>query len=447
MTRTKLAVGIAMLGAVLAAAGPALAQEDATKKELRALRQQLLEQQKRIDALEALLRGTIAKDVAALRQEVDAVAQQGAAMPFASWAEKVKFKGDFRYRHEFIDDEDKARERQRQRIRIRLGLEAHPTEDVSLHMRMVSGSDAPRSSNQTLDGAFSTKDWMLDRAYVDVHPAALGGVHLLAGKMGYPLFKPGDAQLLFDGDLSFEGLAATYRHSLSEATEVFAGLGSFWLDENSGGADVLLYAAQAGVTQRLSDDARITVGGSTFRYTNLQGHTVLYDETKPYGNTATKRTRTTELDCTAGGDPVVCTEDYYTYDEDYHICEAFAQLDVQAAGMPLSVYGDFVHNRAAANGKDMGWLVGATLGKAKAPGSWQLGYNYRELQADAVVGALTHSDFHEAGTNAEGHKFTAAYQLNKAAQLALTYFFTNDEADTASEDSLRKLRFDFKVKF
>ena len=428
------------------AGGGARGGDAGVQQELKALRQQLLEQQKRIDALEALLRGTIAKDVAALRREVDAAAQPGPAAPFASWAEKIKFKGDLRYRHEFIDDESRARERQRHRLRLRLGLEAHPSEDLDVFMRMVTGGESPIGTNQTLDGAFSSKDWMLDRAYADWHPAALRGVHLLGGKMGYPLFKPGNNQLIFDNDLSVEGLAATYKHPMSETTQLFAGLGGFWVDENANGADVMLYAAQVGVRQQVSEGIAVTLGGGSLRYTNLRGRTVLYDQADPYGNSAINDPEVTTLDCTAGGDPVICTEDRFRYTEDYHLCEAFCQVDLQAGGLPLSLYGDFVHNRGAGSGKDTAWLLGATLGKAKEPGSWQVGYNYREVEADAVVGAFTESDFNGGGTGGEGHKLSAAYQLSKATQLAMTYYWTNSEGN-GGDDSYRRLELDFKVKF
>ena len=42
--------------------------------------------------------------------------------------------------------------------------------------------------------------------------------------------------------------------------------------------------------------------------------------------------------------------------------------------------------------------MGATLNKAKDPGSWQFEYDYRDIQADAVVGKFNDSDFVGGGT-------------------------------------------------
>jgi hypothetical protein len=445
------------LGTLLAAAGlaavlsgsSAVAGEPASRAEVEALRHQLASQQQRMDTLEDLLRGTIAKDIAALRHEVDAVGERADATPFASWAEKIKFKGDFRYRHEWIDDENKSRSRARQRIRVRLGLEAHPTEDLDFYLRMASGSDDPVSANQTLDGAFSTKGWHLDRAYIDWHPDALQGVHILAGKMGLaPVYRPMKSSLIFDGDLSLEGLALAYSTNLAETTKIFMNCGFFWIDENSSAEDVSLLACQLGLTQQLTETTKFTIGGGYYDYHNLDvGDTVIVDPEDSFGNSSTTVTDTDTLDCTAGGAPVICTTEREVYDSEFRICEAFCLLETKAGDLPFYGYGHYAHNTAADSGKDTGWLVGCQLGKAKKPGSWQIAYNYRSLEDDAVVGALTDSDFNGGGTGGEGHVIGCAYQVNKAAQIACTYILSNDVDDSGGDDSYRRLQLDFKVKF
>ena len=44
--------------------------------------------------------------------------------PGADWAGKIRVKGDFRYRHEQIDDASLTTDRLRHRVRVRLGVEA-----------------------------------------------------------------------------------------------------------------------------------------------------------------------------------------------------------------------------------------------------------------------------------------------------------------------------------
>ncbi len=88
-----------------------------------------------------------------------------AAGAFASdWTETVKLGGDLRYRHEQIDAEGEDM-RSRHRIRARLSVDAAVEENLSLHFRLASGSDDPISTNQTLDGAGTTKGFGLDRAF------------------------------------------------------------------------------------------------------------------------------------------------------------------------------------------------------------------------------------------------------------------------------------------
>ena len=82
----------------------------------------------------------------------------------AEWYEKIKLKGDFRFRHELIQKEEKE-DRNRWRLRFRLGINAVVTDSWSVSARMATGSDDPVSTNQSLSGGFYTKDFRLDRAY------------------------------------------------------------------------------------------------------------------------------------------------------------------------------------------------------------------------------------------------------------------------------------------
>ena len=97
------------------------------------------------------------------------------------WYETIKLKGDLRFRHEWIDQDGKDT-RNRWRLRLRLGASAQVNEDLDVNLRLASGSDDPISTNQSLDSGFSTKNFGLDRAYLDWHPYAVEGLHVQAGK-------------------------------------------------------------------------------------------------------------------------------------------------------------------------------------------------------------------------------------------------------------------------
>jgi predicted porin len=92
----------------------------------------------------------------------------------AEWYEKLKLKGDVRFRDELIQQQDK-KDNFRWRIRARIAAEAEINEAWSAVIGLASGSDDPVSTNQTLTGGFSRKTIMLDLAYVDFHPKQAPG--------------------------------------------------------------------------------------------------------------------------------------------------------------------------------------------------------------------------------------------------------------------------------
>ena len=99
-----------------------------------------------------------------------------------------------------------------------------------------------------------------------------------------------------------------------------------------------------------------------------------------------------------------------------------------------------------ADNNDTGFVVGAKLGKAKDQGSYELGYDYRDVEADAVVGAFADSDSGGGGTDIDGHRLSGKYQFTKYVQGAVTLFFNGIDPDGADVDYTRG-QFDLSVKF
>jgi hypothetical protein len=356
------------------------------------------------------------------------------------WVTRVRFTGDFRYRHEFFDIEANEKDRHRQRIRVRIGLQAQPCDDLDFYFRLASGdSDDARSTNVTLEDNFSSKDVWLDLAYFDWHPRLLFGVHILGGKMKNPFFRPGGEEMIFDSDVNPEGLALTYAIQPIEMTKVFASGGGFWMNENPSGRDTILYGVQTGVTQGIGDYVKVTAGGSYYDFGKTEGESVYTDDGD--GNTV--------VDGNPPADPdedgvfergIRYTDMYYdtpsgdrervyvvggpelTYMYDYQIFEVFTQVDIQAGPIPIAVIGDYVKNDAAGASEDKGWLVGIKVGKTKKrAGTWEVGYNYRDVEADAVLGALSASDTGQ-GSDIEVHKVFAGVMLTRCMKVRVTYY-------------------------
>jgi hypothetical protein len=466
MTKTVLAMGICLWSTAILA----FAQTDETggksREELAAeierLRAVMMEEQqviadvmKRIDTLEAT---KTAQDKAGLNN--------------------IKLNGDFRYRYEYIHQDPEtyslvgargifgpAREidsRGRHRIRLRLGVEWLVNDEISAIGRVATTMNGDNvSTNQTLDDAFAKKDLWLDAAYLDYHPRKVPGLKALAGKMNNPFYTPGKTQMIWDQDLTPEGLALTYTNTMEASPtgpvfrevpwEFGAAAGYFLVDERAIDVDAVLYGFQGTVKRNFVPDGStsLMMGLSYYDFANVKGYPPLFSATDNFGNALSRAI----LNNTA------------LYENDFNIFETFTEFSVPVFKRPLSLYGDFALNTAHI-GKSFddgnsgtAWALGLSYGRCVTPRSWALRYEYRHVGRDAVVGAFTDSDFGGGGTNSKGHIFGAEYMLLKNTRLALTYFAN----DNMGSDWLRllpvfggrenvdgpyqRLQLDFNVKF
>jgi type II secretory pathway pseudopilin PulG len=412
-----------------------------TDSRIRRLERQLQTLQSEIEALKseqakAARRPAVPVDQKQLEQAVrktfEEKKDQLGAVP--DWVKNIKIGGDFRYRHESIDaetDHDWATGQSRNRVRARFNIGTTLDEEWDLGFRLATGSADPASTNQTLADSFSTKGFWLDLAYFDWHPLAMEGLNVFGGKMKNPFYKVGKTELVWDGDLNPEGIAAKYVMPLCESDDLHINGGGFWIDEASGGVDTSLFAAQTYLKHTFEDKAYLLGGASYYDYGNIENRGSLQNTwstgTSFLGNTTA-----------AGG-----TE----YASDYDIAEGFVEYGFKCADMPVSIFGNYAHNTVARTNEDDGWLIGLKLNKAKEPGSWDFRYNYREVEADAVLGAFTDSDFIGGGTNGRGHEFGLNYQLTENIQAGLTYFINVRDRSTTTDDDYRRLQADLQFKF
>lgn len=282
---------------------------------------------------------------------------------------------------------------------------------------MATGAnEGATSTNQDLDGAFSEKDIWLDLAYFDYTPSNVEGLNVFGGKFKNPFAKVGNSDLLFDGDVRPEGIGGTYKTALNEQIEFFSAFGGHYVEERSTAADTSLWAIQAGVSCAVSqiEGGNVKAGIGYFDYGNIQGREALgVDNTNFRGNTS------------VGG----------VYESDFDLFQAFGEAAFTVAGQPCKVFGDLIINESAESDEDTAYLVGASIGKCKKPGSWQLAYNYRDLEADALLAALVDVTFGGGGTDVKGHKFSAGYQLAKNFKLGLTYMMAErTRSETTDHD-------------
>ncbi|MCF7956941.1 MAG: putative porin [Phycisphaerae bacterium] len=415
-------IGVTFLAGVLAG--------DLRADEISELKEQIARQNESLQAMQEKLskiEASHGKNNQILARQISELSALKPTEPQESqgtnWYDALKFSGDFRYRHESIEAENDGKpDRHRNRFRARLGLKAKINDDLDLGFRFATGSEDPVSTNQTLAGSFSSKGFWVDKAYLDYHP--IDGFNVLAGKMGNPFVKVGKNQLIWDGDLTLEGVGGQYKTSLGDMTELFANGGGFMVTESSSSdSDMTLWGVQGGIKQKLGSETSLTGGVSYYNYGNIQAASDLdVGGTSFFGNSSSSG----------------------VFVNDYDLVELFGELSTQATPVPMGLYGNYVVNTAADTSGDTGWLVGGKINKASKPGSWELSYDYRELQKDVVVGAFSDSDFIGGGTNGRGSRFGGKYQIAKNVQAGLTYFL-NKRNDT--DDDYRRLQADIVVKF
>ncbi len=364
-----------------------------------------------------------------------AVAQKLAEQPtLPEWVSKVKLYGDFRYRHEWTDDETKTADRNRNRIQARIGLNGTVNEEIDYGFRVASGNNeapmdegSPTSNNQDLGNAFSSKNIWLDLAYFDYHPAAIAGLNIYGGKILNPYYKVGNSDLMFDTDVTPEGIAAAYKTALSDNLDLFGTAGGYYVRERSTDADTSLWAIQTGATWKFTEDkkSQLTTGAGYYDYGNVRGEAGLgNDNTQFYGNRNT------------GG----------VFDSDFNLVQGFAEVGVPMGKLPVRVFADVIKNTQADSSQDTAYLVGASLGKTSSPGSWSVAYNYRDVEADALLGVLSEATFGGGGTDIKGHKFGVTYQLAKNTQFGVTYMMAERTRSGNTKD-FDVATVDFTIKF
>jgi hypothetical protein len=96
----------------------------------------------------------------------------------------------------------------------------------------------------------------------------------------------------------------------------------------------------------------------------------------------------------------------------------------------LTFSGEYIHNlsdvyddlggstQTKSPDQTHGWSGQIAFGSLKKRAEWQIAYQYKYLEADAVWDAVADSDFGLGGTDRQGHVIKAAYNIREWWQLA-----------------------------
>jgi hypothetical protein len=256
----------------------------------------------------------------------------------------------------------------------------------------------------------------MDLAYFDW--AALEGVNVLGGKMKNSVVRP-RASRFIDNDITPEGLAV-----------IWAGAGFFmqgagyWAVERGSDADTYALLAQAGYRGQLRDGVDLTAALSYTDWFNARGYAPFPGD-DPFGNSV---------------------DDQGKLLYDYDLLEGHVELGLPVAGRPLTLFAQYGANTAV-DDDDTAWALGITLGRASAPGSWELGYAYHDMEKDALFAQVVDSDLADGQTDIRGHAITGGYAVSRALRLNFTYFRSELEVSTADRRDYDRLMLDVNFRY
>ncbi|MCJ7453005.1 MAG: putative porin [Steroidobacteraceae bacterium] len=365
-----------------------------------------------------------------LRQESAEASGQLSKVKGADWASRIKFKGDFRVREEYIEKQrvtgsapttttpstlsvDDAANQVRTRFRFRLGAEAKVTDNSKVVFQIASGDGDPRSTNQTFTQESSEKGVYITQAYADWK--FMDGANLLLGKQPLPFWRPGQS-MFWDGDVNPEAVAVTFNRGM------FFGSGYAWMvQENSNSnpsnvnVDPTIFGTQLGLVFPLFG-GETKVAAQYYNLTNGKGNAPFYNG-NAFGNTTYKRN--------LNGSSTASNVLMY----DYEILELSGQMGMTVANLPLSFWVDWSQNMASGVEYDTAWAVGATLGKASGAKTWEAGLFYESMDKDAMFAQFIDSDFGGGVTDVDGWVFKAGYAPVKNVTVNATYFLNTTNKD------------------
>jgi len=368
-----------------------------------------------------------ARDTAAVKEIAKETAKETAtkvakkeakSYELPKWVKNTKLKGDVRLRYQKQDQNRDGRvNRDRARMRARLGIITEVNEQWVAGIGMASGGADPRSTNQTFQDAFSTSDWRLDYAFAKYKP--FKWLNFIGGQFKNPIW--GTKDLLWDGDIRPQGVAAALKYKPMDNLELFATPAYLVVDENRNiTADPKAWLLQGGLKFKMKP-AYIKLAGTYYDWQQL-------DDQAP---------GTTAPNSAAGTNSVHPVTGNLMFEYDSIVCDLEIGTKLPCSLVPFAaVFGQYVKSDAddsrdgfpSAWGKDddTGYLVGFKFGhkKVKKRWQWQAKYNYRRLETDAWPDFLPDSDAYGGDTNIKGHEIEFKLGLHKYVTIGLDYYNT-----------------------
>ncbi len=337
-----------------------------------------------------------------------------------------------------------SEDRYRMRARFRLGFESVLGGGWTMGARIATGAlNEPVSTNTTLGMGGDRHQLGLDLAWLrlDVGNDASQGFTVSGGRLPNPFFTA--STLVYDEDLSFDGVAAKYRLGVDEASvarNVYLTAGWFPLQEvELSSQDKWMLGGQLGVQWSFGSAARVQTAASYYDYRKVAGQRNSLDSTLlDYTAPLHLRQGNTVFDIRNDTDP---TTNLFALAADYRLLNYGVALDLGiGTGYKATLSGDYVQNVGyreaevlARRGstvarRNTGYQAQLTFGTTTLnhANAWRALVGYRYLQRDAVLDAYTESDFRLGGTDAKGYYLGLDYSFTPKVRGSLKYSSANE---------------------
>jgi hypothetical protein len=381
--------------------------------------------------------------------------------------------------------------------RFRLSLDAKITDHLKAGIRLATSNIRnPVSNDQALGNTGQSFEFAIDRGFIQydfVDKKGNDWFSVYAGRFANPWVS---TDVVYDPDLSFQGLAGTFRYRFNQGSDkvkaykaaltndlggraginfgpqtpdsVFATLGVFPIQEiNLSTADKWLFGGQLGADWLVQSDSRLKVAAAYYGYKNIRARpnargSFENDWTAP--EFIQKGNSLVPINLNDGFNPR-CTSAQsaigqgclYGLASDFRIFNLTAIYDIDFAGTHVVLTGDYAKNfgyDAARIEREFPGLLADNTDRTSAfqvrldigdPDvrrfmAWNVFLAYRYVERDAVLDAFTESLFHAGGTNAKGWWLGGSYGLARNTWVNLRWSSTDSihgprlSIDTAAVD-------------
>lgn len=411
----------------------------------------------------------------------------GTRLGLPSWIDRIAFNGDIRLRYEndsfssnnapieilnnsvrHANISNSTEDRDRFRLRARLGADVEVNDWLKGGLRLTTGTlTDPVSPNQTEGVAQGKYTLGLDRAFLAASP--LPWLSVQGGRFSNPFLH---TDLVWDPDLAFDGVAATFTPKFNDTWSSFTTVGAFPIEETQSSEenkakDKWLYALQTGIKWQAQNRTSAKLGIAYYNYQNVEGKSNSTTDDDYSGTVPAFRQKgnnTFNINTLNGG---LSGANNIALASQFELVNLTGQIDLLTFDpVHVTLTGDYVKNI----GFDADEIFGRTGNKYEEENEayqlrldvghnsfnggastevkqndWQVSLAYKRLEADSVLDAFTDSDFHLGGTDAKGWLVGGNYAIDKNAWVSARYF--SADSITGLPFSIDVLLIDFIAKF